>query len=166
MHDLLLSPLQLRHATVTAARSVAAMTPPLKPPTGVSIPRRSISMRKPRGGRLLMIAKRIPLARNSATAAAARAVNTLSSVTNVPSTSEITAEHLNDSGFTRLMKIVHHHRRRRFASLGHPAPKAHPLRSVPRFPPDRSADRPGHPSPKPPAPVARHAKRAPPYRRA
>ena len=37
------------------------MTPPLKPPTGVVMPSGSISMRKPRGGRLLMIAKAIPL---------------------------------------------------------------------------------------------------------
>ena len=74
---------------MTIARSGVAMTPPLKPPTGVSIPRCSISMRKPRGGRLLMIEKIIPLARNSATAARAHAVSTLSSVTNVPSTSEI-----------------------------------------------------------------------------
>jgi hypothetical protein len=54
-------------------------------------------MRKPRGGRLLTIEKMVPFARSSATAACARAVNTLSSVTKVPSTSEITAEHLNGS---------------------------------------------------------------------
>ena len=42
---------------MTTARSGVAMTPPLKPPTGVLIPRGSISMRKPRGGRLLMIEK-------------------------------------------------------------------------------------------------------------
>jgi hypothetical protein len=45
-----------------------------------------------------MIEKIIPLARNSATATRAHAVSTLSSLTNVPSTSEITAEHLNGSG--------------------------------------------------------------------
>ena len=54
---------------MTTERSGVAMTPPLKPPTGVMIPRRSISMRKPRGGRLLIIEKMIPLARSSATAA-------------------------------------------------------------------------------------------------
>ena len=55
-------------------------------------------MRKPRGGRLLIIEKMIPFVRSSATAAWARAVKILSSVTNVPSTSEITAEHLNGNG--------------------------------------------------------------------
>src|ERR1700733_6756890 len=143
MHDLLLSPLQLRHATVTAARSGAAMTPPLKPPTGVSIPRRSISMRKPRGGRLLMIEKRIPLARSSAT-----------------------AEHLNGSGRASLMTIVHHHRRRRSASAGHFAPKAHPLRTVLSSLPDRSANLLRRRPPRHRAPAAQCAKPALPYRRA
>src|SRR5580704_16995507 len=118
------------------------MTPPLNPPIGVVIPRGSTSMRKPRGGRLLIIEKMIRLARSSATAAWAPAVNTLSSVTNVPSTSEITAEHLNGTGRARLMSIVHRHRRGRFASIDHLAPEAHPLRSVLRFLPGRSADLP------------------------
>ena len=96
-------------------------------------------MRKPRGGRLLIIEKMIPFARSSATAAWARAVNILSSVTNVPSTSEITAEHLNGNGRARLMTIAHRHRRGRSASVGHLAPKAHPLRSVLGFLLDRSA---------------------------
>ena len=49
-------------------------------------------MRKPRGGRLLMIVKMMPRAWRSATAAWARGVKILSSVTKVPSTSETTAE--------------------------------------------------------------------------
>ena len=92
-------------------KSVVATTPPLKPITGVVIPKGSISMRKPRGGLALVIEKGIPLARNAATAAWARDVRILSSVTNVPSTSEITAEHLNGNARTRLMTMVH---RRRF----------------------------------------------------
>jgi hypothetical protein len=52
----------------------------------------SMSMRKPRGGRLLMIVKMIPRACRSATTAWARAVNRFSSVIKVPSTSETTAE--------------------------------------------------------------------------
>ena len=86
-------------------RSGVAITPPLKLPIGVVIPRGSSSMRKPRGGRLLIIEKMIPFARSSATAAWARAVNFLSSVTNVPSTSEITAEHLNGNGRARIMTM-------------------------------------------------------------
>ena len=38
-------------------RSGAAITPPLKHPIGVVMPRGSTSLRMPRGGRLLMIAK-------------------------------------------------------------------------------------------------------------
>jgi hypothetical protein len=68
-------------------------------------------MRKPRGGRALVIEKMIPLARNSAAAAWVRDVSLLSSVTNVPSTSEITAEHLNGNARMRLMTIAHRHRR-------------------------------------------------------
>src|ERR1700691_6563833 len=113
------------------------MPPPLNPPTGVVIPRGSTSMRTPRGGRLLIIEKMIPLARSAATAAREPAVNTLSSVTNVPSTSEMTAEHLNGTGRARLMSIVHRHRPRRSASIDHLAPEAHPLRSVLRFLMDR-----------------------------
>jgi hypothetical protein len=69
-----------------------AITPPLKLPIGVVIPSDSSSIRMPRGGRLLIIVKIIPAARSSATAAWARAVKTLASVTKVPSTSETTAE--------------------------------------------------------------------------
>jgi hypothetical protein len=54
-------------------------------------------MRRPRGGRLLIMEKTISFACSSA-AAWARALNILSSVTKVPSTAEITAEHLNGSG--------------------------------------------------------------------
>ena len=114
----------------------------------------------------LVIEKRIPLARNAATAAWARDVRILSSVTNVPSTSEITAEHLNGNARARLMTIVHRHRRRCSASVGHLAPEVHPLRSVLSLPLDRSADRPRHPWPKRRAPAARRARRAPPCRRA
>ena len=74
------------------ARSRVAITPPLKPHTGVVSSKGRSSILKPRGGRLLMIAKLIPHAWSFATAAWARAVKILSSVTNVPSTSEISAE--------------------------------------------------------------------------
>jgi hypothetical protein len=56
------------------------------------IPKGWSSIPKPRGGRLLMIAKLIPHACSFATAAWARTVNILSSVTKVPSTSETTVE--------------------------------------------------------------------------
>ena len=63
--------------SVMIERSAAAITPPLKQPIGVVMPRGPSSMRKPRGGRLLMMEKMIPLARSSATAAWARDVKTL-----------------------------------------------------------------------------------------
>ena len=73
-------------------RSGAAMTPPLKLPTGVVMPSGSRNILKPRGGRALMIAKAIRCARRRAAAAWARGVSILLSVSNVPSTSETTAE--------------------------------------------------------------------------
>ena len=117
-----------------------------------------------RGGRLLMIEKRIPLACSFATAAWARVVNTLSSVTNVPSTSAITAEHLNSDGRGLFMTNVRRHRFGRTASVGHFAPTAHPLRLVLGFLPDRSANPRHHSWPRHRAPVARYAKTAPPCR--
>ena len=74
------------------ARLWVAITPPLKPHTGVVIPKGRSRMPKPRGGRLLMIAKLILHAWSFATAAWVRAVKTLSSVTKVPSTSETKVE--------------------------------------------------------------------------
>ena len=115
-------------------RSVAAITPPLKLPIGVVMPRGPSNRRNPRGGRLLMIEKIIPLARSSATADMARDVSLFSSLTNVPSTSVITAEHLNGNARVRVMTIFHRHRRRCCASFGHLAPEAHPLRSGPELP--------------------------------
>jgi hypothetical protein len=64
----------------------------LKLPIGVVISSGLSSMRKPRGGRLLMIVKMIPRAWSSVTAARLRAVKIFSSVTKVPSTSETSAE--------------------------------------------------------------------------
>jgi hypothetical protein len=74
------------------ARLRVAITPPLKPHTGVVILKGRSSMPKPRGGRLLMIENLIPHAWSFATAAWVRAVKTLSSVTRVPSTSETSVE--------------------------------------------------------------------------
>ena len=68
--------------------------PPLKQTIGAVMPRGAVNMRKPRGGRLLISEKSIPFARSAAAAALVRSVRTFSLVTNVPSTSEITAEHL------------------------------------------------------------------------
>ena len=67
-------------------------------------------MQRPRGGRLLMIEKAIPLACSLATAACVGAVNIFSLVTRVPSTSEITAEHLNRDGRVLLQDVVDLHR--------------------------------------------------------
>jgi hypothetical protein len=91
-------------------RSVAVIIPPLKLPIGVVIQRDPSSEVNPRGGRLLIIEKIIPLARNSATADAARDVSRFSSSTNVPSTSVITAEQLNGNARVQLMAISCHHR--------------------------------------------------------
>jgi hypothetical protein len=85
------------------ARSGVASTAPLKPPNGVVIPRNLTSIRKPRGGRLLIVENTIPFARRSATAAWVRAVNILSSVTKVSSTSETTAEIFGVSSILRDM---------------------------------------------------------------
>jgi hypothetical protein len=57
-----------------------------------------------------MIEKTIPLVRRAATAEMARDVSLLPSSTNVPSTSVITAEHLNGDARVPLMTISCHHR--------------------------------------------------------
>ena len=61
--------------------------PPLKAAIGVVRPRGSTSMPMPRGGRPLVIAKRIPALPSSLTAWIASSVSTFSLVTRVPSTS-------------------------------------------------------------------------------
>src|SRR5665213_3479843 len=149
--------------SVMIERSAVAITPPLKLPIGVVIPRGPSNKSSPEGGRLLMIEKASPLARSSATADMAREVSLLSSSTNVPSTSVITAEHLNGSARVPLMTISYRHRRRCCASVDHLAPEVHPLRRALSFPQDRSEDLLRRPWPRRRAPAARHAKRAPPY---
>jgi len=72
--------------------------------------------------RLLIIEKSIPFARSAAAAALVRSVRTFSLVTNVPSTSEITAEHLIGRERARVMTI-YRHRHRRPATSGHLAPR-------------------------------------------
>ena len=156
-----------RRCSVMIERSGVAITPPLKPVTGVVIPK---------GLEQHAQAARRPAAdnrkNNSACAQCSprppgRAMSdSCHRSTNVPSTSEITAEHLNGNARARLMTMVHRRRRRCSASVGHLAPKVHPLRSVLSFPLDRSADLPRHPWPRRRAPAARRAKRAPPCRRA
>ena len=66
--------------------------PPLNPATGVCSANGSISIAMPRGGRPLVIAKTMPAEWSAFTAAPARAVNTFSAVTRVPSTSARTNE--------------------------------------------------------------------------
>src|SRR5262249_28695031 len=66
--------------------------PPLKPAIGVSSLRSSKSMAIPRGGRPLVMAKRMPVSRSLCTAAWARLVSTFCSLTSVPSTSARTSE--------------------------------------------------------------------------
>src|SRR5215510_10047719 len=68
--------------------------PPLKPAIGVSSLRSSSSMAMPRGGRPLVMAKRMPVSRRCCTAALARFVSTFLSLTSVPSTSARTTEML------------------------------------------------------------------------
>ena len=60
---------------------------------------------------------------------------------NVPSTSEITAEHLNSSA-RPVMTTDHRDHPRCRASCGRPLPTARRRRSVPRFRPDRSSNPP------------------------
>src|SRR5215470_3966881 len=66
--------------------------PPLKPAIGVSSLRSSMSLAMPRGGRPLVMAKRMPISRSLSTAAWARLVSTFCSLTSVPSTSARTSE--------------------------------------------------------------------------
>ena len=63
------------------------MTPPLKAAIGIVSPSGSTSMRRPRGGRPLVIVKITPASRIRLTASIARGVITFSFVTTVPSTS-------------------------------------------------------------------------------
>ena len=69
-------------------------------------------MPKPRGGRLLMIAKLILHAWSFATAAWVRAVKTLSSVTKVPSTSETRVEIFGETFRGDCVIAISRHRRR------------------------------------------------------
>ena len=154
-----------RRCAETTVRSAVASIPPLKPTIGAVMPRGAINMRKPRGGRLLIIEKSIPFARSAAAAAFMRSVRTFSLVTNVPSTSEITAEHLIGRERARVMTI-YRHRHRRPATSGHLSPTAHRPHSARRFPRDRSTNPPRSPWPKHQAPIVRCAKSAPPCPRA
>jgi hypothetical protein len=86
-------------------RSGRAITPPLKQPIGVVISSGLSSMRRPRAGRLLIMVKMIPRAWSFVTADWARGVNRLSSVTNVPSTSETTAEMFGGENRGDVMKM-------------------------------------------------------------
>jgi hypothetical protein len=76
--------------------SVFASIPPLNPMSGVVICNGPSSESMPRGGRALTMPNMIPFACNSATAERTRPVRILSSVTSVPSTSEITADILGE----------------------------------------------------------------------
>ena len=65
-------------------------TPPLNTATGSVMPRGSINIFMPSGGRPLVIVNAISVFRRCSTASMARAVNTLSWVSSVPSTSAMT----------------------------------------------------------------------------
>src|SRR5215510_7849423 len=69
-------------------------SPPLNPAIGVSSFRSSSSIAMPRGGRPLVMAKRMPASRRCCTAALACFVSTFLSLTSVPSTSARTTEML------------------------------------------------------------------------
>src|SRR5579872_1135968 len=87
-----------RHFCSTIERSRLTKRPPLKPAIGVLSCSGSNSMSMPRGGRPLVMAKRMPTSPRRRTAACARSVSTLSSVTRVPSTSASTSEILSAPG--------------------------------------------------------------------
>src|ERR1700678_4072106 len=80
--------------------------PPLKAAIGVLRFSGSISIDMPRGGRPLVIAKRIPASPSLRTASTARSVRTLSGVTSVPSTSARTSLMLLSLLFKRSPRVL------------------------------------------------------------